>query len=54
MYCTVNICRLQAEFTLHEPLESTLDPELASQVIPRVTVQVILDLASRSTGQSAL
>jgi hypothetical protein len=54
MRCIVNIRRLQAEFALHEPLESTLDPELASQVIPRVTVQAILDLASRSTGQSAL
>jgi hypothetical protein len=52
MRCTVNIRRLQAEFALHEPLEST--SELASQVIPRATVQAILDSASRSTGQSAL
>jgi hypothetical protein len=50
----VNIYRLQAEFTPHEPLELTLDPKLASQVIPRVTVQAILDLASQSTSQSAL
>jgi hypothetical protein len=54
MRCTVNIRRLQAEFAPHEPLESTLDPELASQVIPRATVQAILDSASRSTSQSAL
>jgi hypothetical protein len=54
MRCIVNIRRLQAEFTPHKPLESTLDPELASQVIPRATVQAILDLASRSTSQSAL
>ena len=55
MRCTVNIRRLQAEFTPHEPLESTSNPELAGQVIiPRATVQAILDSTSRSTGQSAL
>jgi hypothetical protein len=50
MRCTVNIRRLQAEFTPHEPpvREST------SEVIPRATVQAILDSANRSTGQSAL
>jgi hypothetical protein len=52
MRCTVNIRLLQAEFAPHEPLEST--SELASQVIPRATIQAILDSASRSTGQSAL
>jgi histone H3/H4 len=54
MRCIVNIRRLQAEFAPHEPLESTSNPESASQVIPRATVQEILDSASRSTGQSAL
>ena len=54
MRCTVNIRRLQAEFAPHGPLESTSNPELASQVIPRATVQAILDSASRSTSQSAL
>jgi hypothetical protein len=54
MRCTVNIRRLHAEFAPHEPLESTSNPELASQVIPRATVQAILDSTSRSTGQSAL
>jgi hypothetical protein len=53
MRCTVKICRLQAEFAPHEPLESASDSE-ASQVIPRATVQAILDSASRSTSQSAL
>src|ERR1700733_3873958 len=53
MRCTVNIRRLQAEFAPHKPLESTSDSE-ASQVIPRATVQAILDSASRSTSQSAL
>jgi hypothetical protein len=52
--CTVNIRRLQAKFAPHEPLKSTLDPELASQVIPRATVQAILNSASRSTSPSAL
>lgn len=51
--CIVNIRRLQAEFAPHEPLESTSN-ELAGQVIPRATVQAILDSASRSTSQSAL
>lgn len=54
MRCIVNIRRLQAEFAPHEPLESTSDSELASQVIPRATVQAILNSASRSTSQSAL
>jgi hypothetical protein len=54
MRCTVNIHQLQAEFALYKPLESTLDPKLASQVILRATMQAILDLAGRSTSQSAL
>jgi hypothetical protein len=54
MRCAVNIRRLQAEFAPHEPLESMSNPELASQVVPRATVQAILDSASQSTGQSAL
>jgi hypothetical protein len=53
MRCIVNIRQLQAEFAPHKPLESASNSE-ASQVIPRATVQAILDSASRSTGQSAL
>jgi hypothetical protein len=48
MRCTVNIRRLQAEFAPREPLAR----ESTSQVIPRATVQAILDSASQS--QSAL
>src|SRR3979411_1155111 len=53
MRCIVNIRQLQAEFAPYKPLESASNSE-ASQVIPRATVQAVLDSASRSTGQSAL
>jgi hypothetical protein len=53
MRCIVNIRQLQAEFAPYKPLESASNSE-ASQVIPRATVQAILDSASRSTSQSAL
>jgi hypothetical protein len=48
MRCTVNIRRLQAKFAPHKPLAR----ESTSEVIPRATVQAILDSASQS--QSAL
>jgi hypothetical protein len=50
MRCTVNIRRLQVEFAPHEPLAR----ESTSEVIPRATVQAILNSASQSTSQSAL
>jgi hypothetical protein len=48
MRCTVNIRQLQAEFAPNEPLAR----ESTSEVVPRATVQAILDSASQS--QSAL
>jgi hypothetical protein len=44
MRCTVNIRRLQAEFAPNEPLAR----ESTSEVVPRATIQAILDSASQS------